>query len=1364
MNRLQHFAFVLIFFFAIGTISGQISGNKNIPGDYPTIASAISAINASGIGSGGVTFNIAPGYTEIFQNLSDGLITATGTQANPVIFQKSGVGNNPLVTAASPGVGNYDFIFCLVGSDYITFDGIDVQENPLNLDNTQKMEYGFALMKMNETDGAQHNTIKNVTLTLTSNTNAYGINVVNWRYSAPGIPLTITDVAGTNSWNKFYNLNFVNCYSGINLTGYADAVEPYSFYDQGIEVGKDGSNTFTGLGIGGSNVNTYGINAKAQNNLILANNLFTGTVTLTTGRIYAMNLLDATNANLDVYGNTVSINMAGTGMFYGIYINNMGGNGSDNTINLLNNTFINNSFPNHTTGNIVYLYAVSGAVTLNCQNNTLSNNTTGSELTASDGITYYIYLQMNPLVPLTGIMNVDHNTITNNHKSSNNTNANKQNYFLFATGQTRFLNINDNLISNNTSWSPRGNVYGIYSAHIGTTKNIYNNTISNMELNAGNFAGILNGNGENIYIFNNKIQNLTTRNIFLGWGKIAGIDAQFGTGNKYAYCYNNFISELYVPDGTREWNVIGIKMNRGLYTGIYNNTIYLDGTSTASGFGTAGIWMTYQADNVDLRNNLIINESVPTGTGRAIILVNELDTLGVYAATSNNNNYYAGIPDTNRLIYYSPAYQFDQLEDFQAFVYPRESNSISENTNFVNVNETPYDLHIDLDSNTLCESGGVVIADSVSITTDFDGQPRFPNTGYPNNPNCMATAPDIGADEFALNVCPASAEANILSFAFNTAENPSLLNDVIGQIDPVTHSITLEVLENVNVTSLIATFTLSDLATASIGGVVQESGVTANDFTNPVVYTVTAEAGNMQDWTVTVNLTECEQPWDYIITGKVHSISIPLGVAPGIFGTPLEAHDWIGVFYLNNEGEESCGGAVQWNGKNTVVVNAYGDDPTTPEKDGFASGEAFRWRLQQCGNPVDFTAIATYHPDMPNQGNFTDFGLSRLTSLKAAYLEDYSFTQGWNSISSQLTPFEPAVVNMFSGIVNELTILRNLSTLYWPEEGLNTIGDWDNFSGYVLKVTEDIDFQIAGAEYVSGEINLPAGWSYLPVLSQCEANVMEMFGDHLNDVVIIQELIGTGVFWPLYNINTIQNFEPGKAYAIKLNNELTVSFPQCARKTKSSKNTTINSLESPWGKLNMTPSTQVTLLQPESTGAFSEGDVIGVFDQKGRVCGSISIVGRSDNRVITLYGDDITTPEKDGLIGGEAVSYRLFEASTGKTYALEAEYSNELENTSGRFEVGSLSAIIGFKAGTNNLEDTKSLTPSIFPNPTNGALNITGITGLTTVRICDVFGQEIYFAELTTSTTLDVTQLPKGIYLVKISDELGENQRKLIKE
>jgi hypothetical protein len=52
-------------------------------------------------------------------------------------------------------------------------------------------------------------------------------------------------------------------------------------------------------------------------------------------------------------------------------------------------------------------------------------------------------------------------------------------------------------------------------------------------------------------------------------------------------------------------------------------------------------------------------------------------------------------------------------------------------------------------------------------------------------------------------------------------------------------------------TSMVATFATTG-ASVTVGGVVQQSGVTSNDFKNPVTYRVTAADGTWQDYTVTV--------------------------------------------------------------------------------------------------------------------------------------------------------------------------------------------------------------------------------------------------------------------------------------------------------------------------------------------------------------------------------------------------------------------------------------------------------------------------------------------------------------------------------
>jgi len=101
-----------------------------------------------------------------------------------------------------------------------------------------------------------------------------------------------------------------------------------------------------------------------------------------------------------------------------------------------------------------------------------------------------------------------------------------------------------------------------------------------------------------------------------------------------------------------------------------------------------------------------------------------------------------------------------------------------------------------------------------------------------------------------------SNEANINSYKFEAAKNTALSSDVIGTIDSGSYSVSLTVPYGTDVTDLVATFTLSNGATAKIGETDQVSGTTANDFSSSATYAITSLDGTTtQDWSVTVATT-----------------------------------------------------------------------------------------------------------------------------------------------------------------------------------------------------------------------------------------------------------------------------------------------------------------------------------------------------------------------------------------------------------------------------------------------------------------------------------------------------------------------------
>jgi hypothetical protein len=114
---------------------------------------------------------------------------------------------------------------------------------------------------------------------------------------------------------------------------------------------------------------------------------------------------------------------------------------------------------------------------------------------------------------------------------------------------------------------------------------------------------------------------------------------------------------------------------------------------------------------------------------------------------------------------------------------------------------------------------------------------------------------------------PASHENEMIAFNIVNVSPPAT-----GVINQSEHSIAITVPYDTDVTHLIATFTVSDGATVYVNhnySTVQQSGITTNDFTNPVVYTVWSAGNYLQDYTVTVtgasasNYAGTQSPGDF---------------------------------------------------------------------------------------------------------------------------------------------------------------------------------------------------------------------------------------------------------------------------------------------------------------------------------------------------------------------------------------------------------------------------------------------------------------------------------------------------------------------
>ncbi len=768
-KHFNYFLFLLLLIFFIpGIAFGQLTGIKTIPGDYATIAAAITDLNTNGAGSGGVTFNIAAGHTEIAPAggllLGSTALNASTSASNPVVFQKSGAGANPQITAFTPGTTTTtDGVWKILGTDYVTIDGIDLLENDDNsaLGSTEQMEWGYALLKLNNTapfDGCQNVTIKNCVLQFnTSNINSVGIYSGN-HIANSTTALSITDPGDAMNNCKFYNNTIDSAYTGIKINGFA-APSPYLLYDQNNEIGVDGGNFINDFG--GLTTATYGIYVTNQNNLKIANNTITNITMI--GIIYGINAATGLGSNVDIYNNTVTLNNTSTaGSMYGIS-NAMGGSGNGNTVNIYSNKVVNSSYLTATSASFYGIYHTAAATNVNIYQNEVNGNIIGGTggfygIQGSAGANVNIYNNtisnnqklgasstMYLTYASTSIINFYGNNIFNNSVPNSSGTTATSMYGYYNSGSASVENLHDNNIYNNTvggtNTSTTSYNDGIYTYTIAAAvKNIYNNNIYGLLAPSGNVNGIRTNLGTN-HIYNNNIYNLGNNATNTTAGILNGITL---TGGVTLYAYNNFISDLQAPASASLDAVRGINITSATASstiGLYYNTIYLNAVSTGANFGSSGIFHTYSATAttaaLDMRNNIIVNNSVPSGTGNTVAFRRSAATsLNNYSDISNNNSFYAGTPGANNLIFFDGTNADQTMSNFKARVSPREALSFSENPPFINSTTPPYDLHISATVPTQTESGGTSVTSPIVITEDFDGNTRNTST------------PDVGADEF----------------------------------------------------------------------------------------------------------------------------------------------------------------------------------------------------------------------------------------------------------------------------------------------------------------------------------------------------------------------------------------------------------------------------------------------------------------------------------------------------------------------------------------------------------------------------------------------------------------------------------------
>ena len=1058
-----HLLAVVFMLMSTTNLSAQLTGVKTIPGNYATVTAAVTALNTQGVGTGGVTFNVASGYTQSIT--APIIITATGTAANPIVFQKSGTGANPVITRTDGGTINStilgaqaDAIVIIEGSDFLTFNGINLTASVAS-STTTGIENGFYLRKVSGTNGCKNITITNSTITMNKGTSGVvtGImssnnDALSTTSSATGIFLA--NVGGRNENLTFSNNTIRNVHNGIYVRGFL-ASTPFDLYDHNITIT---GNTFNNLG-GGSTSTSYGLYMIYYHDVVASNNVYnniaSGGVAGTGFRYGLMFSSSSDHGNLTVTNNTVTLTTT-SGAKYAIYSS---GSSPTGTLNISSNTI---SFPTNTqTGSTYGIYRFGTASSA-----TMSNNTINS-FTAASGIFY-------------GIYNTGNGTTSNNAIAGYTMGGTSSQYPMFISNAN--MTAFGNTISNVT-YTGTGTFFGFYIGNGNTTSSFYNNNISNVTA-GGTTYGIYASFPTGMDVYNNSVMNITstgnTSNLS-GFYLTGGSGINFNrnkvanlTGTKAgstvfgfnmisgsSFVRNNIIGDLKTPiasntaDAVRGISITSTTANTS--HDVAYNTIYLNATSTGTNFSTSGIFhnsnATATTSNLTLRNNIIINQCSVSGTGIASVVRRSMATqLNNFNAASNNNMLFAGTPAANRVIYLEGTAVQQTLANYQTLVAPRDGYAMTGETFTYGTAGSFFMSLTPSNANflkpvagitTQVEGGAIQIA---GITNDYANVTRAGNTGYTGT----GAAPDRGAFEF--NGVTTAPQITL------TASLPS----VAVSCTPSTHAFTFNIASSGSaVTSAVLSYAFNGTAQPNIT-LTNTSGTT---------WTATIPVATPVNATVTWSVLATNSAASTLFTGPTYGDAPLLGITAVASAMPgticFGDSSSISVSLANTNApisytvpgvssplfDEDFGGITITQGSTTILSN------TTPIHSlvgtiGTATGTE--------GSYSNFTAFGPY---TMNAGQSYNFSMSSLTS-GASYNNSMAIFIDYNRNGS----FADAGEMVFAPAATQLGPHTVTGSFTIPATALNgqtrmrvvclellitsaaSISSWGEFEDYMLNI------------------------------------------------------------------------------------------------------------------------------------------------------------------------------------------------------------------------------------------------------------------------------------------------------------------------
>jgi hypothetical protein len=414
----------------------------------------------------------------------------------------------------------------------------------------------------------------------------------------------------------------------------------------------------------------------------------------------------------------------------------------------------------------------------------------------------------------------------------------------------------------------------------------------------------------------------------------------------------------------------------------------------------------------------------------------------------------------------------------------------------------------------------------------------------------------------------------------------------------------------------------------------------------------------------------------------------------------------------------------------------WGDDPQTPEKEGFDIQEQYTIKVWDAQEGKEVFVDVEYSSGHPY---FTVDGISVISKFDNHKTLKIPLRKGWSMISSNIIPKDTDIDIVMSQVVDNMEFMKNEEgEVYYPDEAINSIENWEIELGYQIYMNNKDSLYVSGVKAVPAIHTKSMQALQWYIISYIPQNAMPIATalDYIDSCIVMVKNTDGFVYYPDYGINEIGNMNPTEGYKIILDCDTTLVYPDSGiPKTGKDKNIdkTLSNSELRYIEFERqrTGNTAVVVVRSDE---LQSGDEIAALTQDGTICGASVYNGKE--AVLVLQGDNEQTSLKEGAWENEIIFFKKYDKN-GETALRSVTSKNTITGNSINNLIYFEDAILETEVKIDQMNSVKEAQNEIkiSPQPAGNYLTIEAGFSIDKVAVVNLKGdvlqlQKIQWCEL----------------------------------